>query len=192
MRGPHGSGVTAVQSFEKISKIFKIRKFFTFFGKLSLETMIFGIKNNFWNFSDFFFSKLVIRISVPDICSSKNKDWNIEKLIWVCYTNFSFWSKIISTISYNFHYKFDFQVIIYQKNQVLDLFLAIGSDLMTSEVIRAKMQIWPHVQILVTNSETPFPALLGSYAKYILRINCVFWNSNNLWSEWKVGITNSN
>ena len=60
------------------------------------------------------------------------------------------------------------------KNQVLDLFLAIGSDLMTLEVIRAKMQIWPHVQILVTNSETPFPALLGSYAKYILRINCVF------------------
>ena len=48
---------------------------------------------------------------------------------------------------------------------------------MTSEVIRAKMQIWPHVQILVTNSETPFPALLGSYAKHMLRINCVFRNS---------------
>ena len=114
--------------FWKNFKNFQNSKFFTFFGKLSLETMIFGIKNNFWNFSDFFFSKLVIRISVPDICSSKNKDWNIEKLIWVCYTNFSFWSKIISTISYNFHYKFDFQVIIYQKNQVLDLFLAIGCD----------------------------------------------------------------
>ena len=48
---------------------------------------------------------------------------------------------------------------------------------MTLEVIRAKMQIWPHVQILVTNSETPFPALLGSYAMHMLRINCLFRNS---------------
>ena len=83
--------------FWKNFKNFQNSKFFTFFGKLSLETMNFGIKNNFWNFSDFFSQNWSY---LSTWYSPKNKDWNLEKLIWVCYTNFSFWSKIIRISKY--------------------------------------------------------------------------------------------